>query len=254
MEKDSAEMDLEDWEILPADGYWRTRSNPKRVIDVDYSQPSLLSPQRPKTTEEGDGNQLDQMLKTSLVPQTVISPKLEEKQEVISHAVLNQEKQNQFADMIMDSPKSNNQAFELQSEIGKWQFKEKEDGHEQTEDRIPKAETEEENRNEYLDSEIKEKGCWEGCSLNIWKWGAPGIGALCSIGMAAATICILILGGNRTSKQHPNQILQFQICNDDKGTNQAVHHATRLNQTISVTKGFPFTRARFTSGGSYISP
>ncbi|KMZ60552.1 hypothetical protein ZOSMA_58G00080 [Zostera marina] len=66
----------------------------------------------------------------------------------------------------------------------------------------------------------KDRCCWDGFGLNIWKWRLTGIGALCSIGVAAAattTIYMFILGSTQRQKQHHmNQKLPLKICPDDK--------------------------------------
>lgn len=58
---------------------------------------------------------------------------------------------------------------------------------------------------------------WEESNQNLdfWKWGLSGIGAFCSIGMAAATICIITFGHGRRHKQQ-NQKLRIQIYPDNK--------------------------------------
>jgi len=63
-------------------------------------------------------------------------------------------------------------------------------------------------------AEIKEKQF----GIKFWRWRVMGsVGALCSIGVAAATLCIFILGGHQMQKnQHQNQKIQFQICTDEE--------------------------------------
>ncbi|KAI6673563.1 hypothetical protein NL676_001469 [Syzygium grande] len=89
---------------------------------------------------------------------------------------------------------------------------------------------------------------------SILKRGFTGIGALCSFGVAAAaTFCVLILGsrqGNdRQSQQKQN--LRFQLYSDDKRIKKVVHHAAKLNKTISAVRGVPHTRAHIIVGGYY---
>lgn len=99
----------------------------------------------------------------------------------------------------------------------------------------------------------KEKGWLEGFGFSIWRWRLTGIGALCSIGVAAATICIFMLGGHqRHRQQHQTEKIQFQIYTDDKNLKQIVQHASRLNQVISASRGAPpVTRANISFGGYY---
>ncbi|KAI6697048.1 hypothetical protein NL676_017167 [Syzygium grande] len=87
--------------------------------------------------------------------------------------------------------------------------------------------------------------------LNIWKWGFTGIGALCSFGVAAATVCIIILGSQRTKQSQRNQKHRFQIYPDDKRIKEVVHQATKLNEAISAARGVPLSRAHVTYGGYY---
>ncbi|XP_072951494.1 uncharacterized protein [Typha angustifolia] len=96
----------------------------------------------------------------------------------------------------------------------------------------------------YSDSEIKGIGC------NLWRWGRRSIGALCSIGVAAATLSILVLGGQQ--QKNKNQRIYFQIYTDDKRMKQVVQQASRLNQAMSALRGAPvMTAAQISFGGFY---
>ncbi|XP_062113379.1 uncharacterized protein LOC133824505 [Humulus lupulus] len=86
--------------------------------------------------------------------------------------------------------------------------------------------------------------------LDIWKWSLSGIGAICSFGIAAATICILFIGSHHRNQQH-NHKIRFQIYNDDKRINQVVHQTTKLNDAMNAVRGMPLTRAHVTYGGYY---
>ncbi|CAH9138460.1 unnamed protein product [Cuscuta epithymum] len=72
--------------------------------------------------------------------------------------------------------------------------------------------------------------------INKWNWG---FGAIFSFGVAAAAVCITLVGSGR-----PNQKLRFQIYSDDKMVGQA----RKMNGDIS---GFAITRAQITFGGHY---
>ncbi|XP_058073761.1 uncharacterized protein LOC131222633 isoform X2 [Magnolia sinica] len=249
MKKDSSEMDLEEWEFLPDSGYLdfphrngKKGFDPKGADDLDYFIcPSLLSPSGIEKSENssllGNGNQPVSMVEKNPYPELVkdigevplvkigtlssptVSPKLAADQDMISQVFFKKAKENEFVDMKMDSPRSSNRSLKPQIEVGPFQFEEKEEAHEGDgveENKPSKEVTEQENGKNYMGSEIKERGCWEGCGFNIWKWRVTGIGAICSIGMAAATICVLILGSNQRHKQHENQKLQFQIYADNK--------------------------------------
>jgi len=84
--------------------------------------------------------------------------------------------------------------------------------------------------------------------LNILKWGFSGIGAFCSIGMAAVTICIIICGNGRRHKQ--NQKLTIQVYPDNKRIKQVVQKA---NEAMSAVRGVPLVKAQITYGGHYES-
>nr|XP_043637617.1 uncharacterized protein LOC122608583 [Erigeron canadensis] len=83
--------------------------------------------------------------------------------------------------------------------------------------------------------------------LNFWKWGLSGIGAFCSVGMAAATICIIIFGNGRKHKQ---QKLTIQIYPENKRIKQVVQKA---NEAMSAVRGVPLVKAQITYGGQYES-
>ncbi|XP_062212760.1 uncharacterized protein LOC133913589 isoform X2 [Phragmites australis] len=80
-----------------------------------------------------------------------------------------------------------------------------------------------------------------------------GVGALCSFGVAAATFCIFLFGGNQQQQQkRQNHKIQLQMYADDERIQQVVQQASRLNQTMSsVMGGAPSTRASISFGGYY---
>uniref|UniRef100_A0A7N0V2T8 DUF6821 domain-containing protein n=1 Tax=Kalanchoe fedtschenkoi TaxID=63787 RepID=A0A7N0V2T8_KALFE len=70
--------------------------------------------------------------------------------------------------------------------------------------------------------------------LNLWKLGISGIGAICSFGVAAAAISVLIFGNNH------------------KRMKQVVQQATKFNEAMAAAvRGVPLSRARITYGGYY---
>lgn len=87
--------------------------------------------------------------------------------------------------------------------------------------------------------------------FNLWKWSLNGVGAICSFGVAAATICVLVFGSQQRTKIQQDQKIRFQIYTDDKRIKQVVQHATKLNEAISAMNGVPLSRARITCGGYY---
>lgn len=113
-------------------------------------------------------------------------------------------KENQFVEMKMDSPTLSSQESNLScTETGTFQHEEKNDDHavNTSTSRMIK----------------KEVIAWKESNqrLDLFKWGLNGIGVFCSLGMAAATICIIICGNGRRHKQQ-NQKLKFQIYTDNK--------------------------------------
>ncbi|ONK75292.1 uncharacterized protein A4U43_C03F15340 [Asparagus officinalis] len=86
-----------------------------------------------------------------------------------------------------------------------------------------------------------------------WRWRVVGgVGALCSVGVAAATLCIFIFGGRQLQKhQHQNQKLQFQVYTDEKRIKQVMQQATRLNHAILAVRGAPMNAAHISFGGYY---
>ncbi|CAL0322801.1 unnamed protein product [Lupinus luteus] len=86
--------------------------------------------------------------------------------------------------------------------------------------------------------------------FNLWKWSLKGIGAICSFGVAAATICVLFYGNQHKNKLHQHHKIQFQIYTDGKRIKQVVQHATKLNEAISVAaRDVPLSRAHTTYDG-----
>ncbi|CAL5066532.1 unnamed protein product [Urochloa decumbens] len=87
--------------------------------------------------------------------------------------------------------------------------------------------------------------------FSVGKLKVNGIGALCSFGVAAATICIFLIGG-RVQHHHrqQQQKIQLQFYGDDK---QVVQQTSRLNQAMSSVMGAggASTRANVSFGGFY---
>ncbi|XP_043691600.1 uncharacterized protein LOC122642231 isoform X2 [Telopea speciosissima] len=194
----------------------------------------------------------------------IIAPTLEAAvsgdQDMISHVFFKKLKENEFVDMKMDSPKSGNTGIKLQPELGSIQFEEKDAGfkgeakeHNKLSSKVPAEQ--EMVKNDYSISKIKEESNWEengGDGFCFWKLGLSGVGALCSVGVAAATICIFMFGNHKRHKHHQNQKkLRFQIYADDKRIKEMVNHATKLNHALSSVRGVPLTRATISFGGYY---
>ncbi|PIA59960.1 hypothetical protein AQUCO_00400676v1 [Aquilegia coerulea] len=260
MEKTTDEMDLDDWEFLStgSDGLHdfhthetttgkgllftsRLDFNRKGVFDMNYFKyPS--------------NDHMKQVVPIQLEPRNLEEEVVKEvikvvgDQEMISQHVFfnNKLKETQFVDIKMDSPKSTaGRGSWNQIETSSIQFDSKKEDHEEKKE-----------DKHCLESNTKEEIMnWKknGCGFNIWRWRLSGIGAICSIGMAAATICIFIIGSQQKHKHHQqNHKLSFQIYTDDKRFKQVVQHATKLNQAISSVRGVPINRAHITCGGYYV--
>ncbi|KAF9609182.1 hypothetical protein IFM89_013572 [Coptis chinensis] len=218
----------------------------------------------PKKSEE---EVVKEVIKVPILETSKLSPvnnsekpnlTLGEDQEMISqHVFFKKMKENEFVDIKMDSPKSGGRGIKAQTEAESFQFEDKKEGLEEKHDMGNKASTKVGTEKEKLleENNSKEVIKWEESrgGFNFLNWGLSGIGALCSLGMAAATICIFILGSQQRHKHQQNQKLRFQIYADDnKRFKQVVHHASKLNQAILSVRGVPFNRAHITSGGYYV--
>nr|DAD42090.1 TPA_asm: hypothetical protein HUJ06_000320 [Nelumbo nucifera] len=152
----------------------------------------------------------------------ILGPKTAD-QDTVSQVFFKKMKEHEFVDMKLDSPKSSTKGSRLQTEVGSTQFEKEEacEGESTEHKASGKVVTEEEKekKDNFLDPEIKNDNNWEDSAggLCIWKWRLTGIGALCSIGVTAATICIFIFGSQQRYKHHhQNQKFRFQIYTDDK--------------------------------------
>ncbi|KAL3631618.1 hypothetical protein CASFOL_024602 [Castilleja foliolosa] len=86
--------------------------------------------------------------------------------------------------------------------------------------------------------------------LNTRKWSLNGIGTICSVGVAAASVCIIILGNHKKNK------LRFHIYTNDKfkGLQRIKNqHSKKLDEAISALGSAIITKARLTIGGYYDS-
>ncbi|KAK6941988.1 hypothetical protein RJ641_027365 [Dillenia turbinata] len=156
-------------------------------------------------------------------------------QDTVSQVFFKKMKENEFVDMKMDSPKSGKRGILPQMEVGSFQFDDKTEAAIMEDKSSPRMITK-------GNSDHKEVITWEehGGGFNIWRWRFTGIGALCSLGFAAATICILIFGSRQTNKHdQQNQKLRFQIYADEKqrAIKQVVRRTTKLNEAISAVRG-----------------
>ncbi|KAL6845675.1 hypothetical protein ACP4OV_024498 [Aristida adscensionis] len=90
--------------------------------------------------------------------------------------------------------------------------------------------------------------------FSVGKLKVNGIGALCSFGVAAATVCVFLVGGRlqHHHRQQQQQKIQLQFLGDDKRIQQVVQQTSRLNQAMSSVMGAGgSTRANISFGGFY---
>ncbi|XAR68650.1 hypothetical protein NMG60_11003848 [Bertholletia excelsa] len=258
-------MDLEEWELLPDDGFLQIHDDggkkifsrkfggdPKNIFKANYftvdppENPRMRSQIVPVPIQLGPGG--GGKPPAHDVPKLPIEPCVITDQETVSQVFFKKMKENEFADMKMDSPKAIVPQIEDRSEGYK--------GEAMEGNTSPKMKTEKDILAKKIDLASKisgEEDTWEekNAGLNIWKWGLTGIGAICSFGVAAATICVIIFQSHQKTKYQQNQKLRFEIYADEKRIKQVVDRATKLNEAISAVRGVPLTRAHITIGGCY---
>lgn len=216
MEKIADDMELDDqWDFLSDDGFVDVHQYEITTSPKGVFDMDYFSCRSP------DKEIVKEVIKVG--DQEMISPQ---------HVSFKKET-DQFVDMKRDSPKSDTKGIVPFIDT--------------KEDTMDEEEEEKEDCVQDKKAPLEENGP----SLNLWGWKLTGIGALCSIGMAAATVCIFVLGRSQQKPQHhlQNQKLRFQIYTDDKRFKQVVHHAGKLNQVVSSVRSGPFNRAQFTLGG-----
>ena len=128
-------------------------------------------------------------------------------------------KENEFVDMKMDSPRSSSRGLLPPADTGALKFEDKGEAMEMI--TSPRMKIEKDVVSMDCDEEEdSEDSTWEEGNtggFNFWKWGLTGVGAICSFGVAAATICILFFGGHqKRNKLQQDQKIRFQIYTDDK--------------------------------------
>jgi hypothetical protein len=264
-------MDLEDWEFLPDHGFIdyhedyprkskrNYNNNINNMFNMDHFKcPSSSSPQG-VITVPFHLEQLDDELEkkkhviTKLPLEVNLAPPpsvdLEKKKKIkiesFDQVFFKKMKENEFVDMkqpLLDSPNSR----VLLPQIENLKFDDDDDAKSTKVESITEMK-----KNELVDAktdDVEEEN--SNGNMNFWKMSLTGIGAICSFGVAAATICIIVLGSHRRNTH--NQKFHFQIYTDDKQRiKQVVHHATKLNEAISSVRGVPVTRAHISFGGYY---
>ncbi|PIA53977.1 hypothetical protein AQUCO_00900507v1 [Aquilegia coerulea] len=262
MENFSVQMDLDDWEFLPDNfnqyehgekgNFTREKGFDRRGVirpfpaspSVDLTSPvptdmePMIKKNKPKELDLSKVPFID----ISMIPPVNKDVNLvtaEADQETVSRVFFKKIKDNEFNDMKMDSPRSNSsKGLKLLTESV--QFEDKEEVYKGEFSKTCEVVSDQgmEKKHINLDTNSEKESNWEG-SLNIWGWKVNGVGALCCIGVAAATtICFVIFGSRRGNKHRHNKI-QLEIHADDKKIKQVVQHEHILNQAIQAARAVP---------------
>ncbi|XP_047169560.1 uncharacterized protein LOC124838086 [Vigna umbellata] len=274
-------MDIDEWEFLSDDVYLdfnedggkqkqknslgKGKLDSKSVFDMDYF---CSSPPPPRVRTQLVPLPIELEPRIGMAPEDVLVKDIMKNGPVGLDAVAPSEKtkdfetveadrvkvffkikeKSEFADMKMDSPKSSSRGILPPIDAGGFKF----------EDKGETIEIITSPRRRVMEKEVCEKeenSTWEeenSSGFNLWKWSLTGVGAICSFGVAAATICVLFFGSQQRNKLKQDQKIRFQIYADDKRIKQVVQHATKLNDVISAARGVPpMSRAHISVGGYY---
>lgn len=206
MEK-SFEMDFDEWELLPDTRHTfikfglETEKGLLFAEDIDTNYFSNDKNSSPAIEEEGE-----ECKDICVVPPEPQIPMIvADRRDAASVVLFRKSKEDEFVDMKIESPMVSSISMIMPPvETEKMLFDSEEEEEEFYKDE----------RNSEREPEIKEKPF----GLKLWRWRLMGsVGALCSIGVAASTLCIFILGGRQLQKQqHQSQKIQFQIYADEK--------------------------------------
>ncbi|KVI08409.1 uncharacterized protein LOC112516328 [Cynara cardunculus var. scolymus] len=260
-------MDLEDegWVNIPYDGLLQVHDDggnkffsrkyvrsPKNLFKMDYFKSSREFVEEDSRSRnqliplpiQMDDHREEEVKEVTGLP-VLINGELKEAPEADLDPIFQVffKKENEFVEMKMDSSRSSPRGISLPYiDTDVFQYEEKSDDDDD-DDMASKVGVDE------VEKAIHEEGN-EG--LNLWKWGVNGIGAFCSFGMAAATICIILLGSGQRHKQH-NHKIRIQIFSDDKRIKQVVDRANEAMSAVRL-RGVPLSTAHITYGGYYEQP
>ncbi|CAL5193108.1 unnamed protein product [Lathyrus oleraceus] len=247
-------MDINEWVILSDDGFLddekqiflgkrNSFSDSISNFDKDYF---CTSPKSTKLIET----------ESSKVPKLLVhvpiqfEPKIEkvpsEEELVKEHTyedsvsqVFFHVKENKFVDMKLESPKSCS---------GRGLFSQLDAVEDMEMMTSPRMKNMEKDNNVVMYYNEKEGENMNG-RFNLWKWSLTGVGAICSFGVVAATVCVLLFGSQQKNKK--DHTIRIQIYTDDKRIKQVVQHATKLNEAFAAVRGVPLSRAHISYGGYY---
>lgn len=238
-------MDLEDegWVNIPYDGLLEVHDDggkkffsrkfvrsPKNLFKMDYFDSSKKSEEFVDSSLEDDPRSPKKLIPfpIHIDDHPVIVDHHEEVKEITKLPILiNEElncapesdqdqifqvffkKENEFVEMKLDSPRSGSRRISSPYiETDMFQFEDKSDDDDDMFNvSSPSKVVIDDVDEKVIKGEENER-------LNIWKWSLNGIGAFFSLGMAAATICIILFGNGQRHKQ--NQKIRIQLYSDDK--------------------------------------
>ncbi|KAK7336261.1 hypothetical protein VNO77_16797 [Canavalia gladiata] len=274
-------MDTNEWVLLSDDGFFdinedgdgkqiflgKRNSDSKSVLDMNYF---CTSPKSRKTSEnfhprvvhvpiqlearigeDPDEGLVEETTKdhvgATIVPSSspTTTEKTKEDDDVVEG---DQDTVSQFFFKMkeMESPKFGGRGLFPPLDAGGWTFEDKGEAQEMM--ASPRMRIEKEMVIMDCDKVVEDSTSG---GFNFWKWSLTGVGAICSFGVAAATICVLFFGSHQRNKIHQDQKIRFQIYTDDKRIKQMVEHAAKLNEAFSAVSGVHVSRARITCGGYY---
>ncbi|CAL1382396.1 unnamed protein product [Linum trigynum] len=187
---------------------------PIELEPTDQSTP----PQEEQLTDSRSTRTMMVIPKVSKVPTFTGSDDAAD-QDSVSQVFFKKMTENEFVDMKLDSPKSLTKSSSSSSLLSSPKFDAGKFGFEDSSDTN--------------DPSLEKEGIrWvegsggngdTGGGLNLWKWSLHGVGAICSFGIAAATVCIIIFGNHQRNKQQKReQQIRFQVYTDDKRIKQVV--------------------------------
>lgn len=195
------DLNLDEWDFLSDDGFLDFSEDSHTHNKLFLSKPHVFDADyfTPKGVESPRNLRLPDQLLPVPIPIQVPSVTLQKNADVEADQdsvsqVFFKKKENEFVDMKMDSPKSGGSRGEALEIMTSPRIKE---NHDSTWEHIK-------------DDDDDDDG------FNLWKWGFTGIGAICSFGVAAATVCILFFGSQHRNKLNHNHKIRFQIYADDQ--------------------------------------
>lgn len=170
-------MESEDWEYLSDNNLFTSQTTEEGSSDFDHEQDQLQA-----LADQVGGDQVEEIEEINEECDTLSLQALLETREIVFEREVSLEEEN-------------SEVEEENSEV------EMENSEEEEVDEVKEGDGSESNGND----------CVSGVNQSVVKWG---IGALSSVGIAAVTLTMFMLGGSKRAKQ--NREIQIQDCADDK--------------------------------------